>query len=78
MKPTQTIQKMIFADQEVGAWHVGEPQHLAGSGSCGQAVEMQPREQAPDDLAGEDRHDESPGENHGCRDEPRHEQHEGG
>ena len=63
-------------DEELGARHVGDAQHLAGAGAQREAVEVQPHEQPMDDPAGDDGHDEASREDDGRRDEPRHEQHE--
>ena len=76
MNPIQTIQKTIFATQQVGAWHIGDAQHLARAGSRGQPVEVQPHEQRSGRSVGRGPPRRIPREDDGGRDEPRHEQHE--
>ena len=53
-------------DQQLGAWHLGDAQHLAGAGAQRQTIEPQPREQSLDGAARDNRHDETAGKDDGA------------
>ena len=78
MKPIQTIQKTIFAISTSAVGMSATRSISLAPVRGGQAIEVQPRQHAPDDPADDERHDESAGEDDDGGDEPRHEQHERG
>ena len=59
MNPTQTIQKTILAIRTSALGMSATRSISLAPGPRGQAVELQPPEYAPDEPAGEERHDES-------------------